>query len=272
MNPELGIIDGHQLAKIRPSFRAGHEFCFHLHDSMLSIFLELASSEYPTVRIDFESIADANLFRQAGDPITFFLEHGQRDLAKTLSVSQAMMAIWSDFFNFIYEGLIALEKRKFVVAFSLLRKPLKENLLYLTMILVDEDHFFDKLEKSPAEGFGHPGLQDSHRKAYFSKAKKLIPFGGFVDPEIFHDLIFNVGMDNGLAPLFDKATHLVTNRTQIRTEDLNLNFILRTHTTTIFMNLYINSYPISYFTPRYWRSSYSEKQAPTQISWQAGFR
>jgi hypothetical protein len=159
---------------------------------MLSMFLELAGYKYPTVRLAFESAGDLNLFHQADDPITFLRDIGQRELAKTLSVGQAMIAIWSDFFNFIYEGLIALEKRKFVVAFSLLRKPLKENLLYLTMILVDEDDFFDKLEKSPAEGFGHPGIQDSHRRSYFAEAKKLIPYGDFVDPENLHNLIFNV--------------------------------------------------------------------------------
>lgn len=230
MHSTLGIIDEKRLEKIKPEFRPGHEFCFHLHDSMLSMFLELASYKYPTVRIDFDSVEDANRFHEAGDPITFFLESGQRDIAKTLSVGQAMMAIWSDFFNFIYEALIALEKRKFVVAFSLLRKPLKENLLYLTMILVDDDKFFEKLENSPAEGFGHPGIQDTHRKVYFTKAKSLIPFGEFVDPEVLHDMIFNVGTANGLAPLFDKATHLVTNRKQIQTENLNLNFIFKNPT------------------------------------------
>ena len=79
---------------------------------MLSIFLELASYKYPTVKIELASTDDIHLFHQAGDPITFLLENEQRDLAKTLSVGQAMMAIFSDFFNFIYEGSDRSRKEK----------------------------------------------------------------------------------------------------------------------------------------------------------------
>lgn len=223
----LGLIDPDRLTNIPPAYRAHHEFCFHLHDSMLSIFKDLAQHSYPTVRLDFDNPSDAEKFKATGDPIGYFLENGHRDLAKTLSVGQAMMAVFSDFFNFIYEGLRALEKRKFVVALSLLRKPLKENLLYLTIMLVDDDAFFKGLESSPAKSFGHPGLQDTHRRTYFQRAKAMIPFGGFVNPEVLHDTIFDVGLDNGLAPLFDKATHLVTGRSQIATEDFNLNLVFK---------------------------------------------
>lgn len=194
---------------------------------MLRLFLELAARRYPTLSVTFEDPDGLARFQEASDPISYFIQNGHLDIAQSLSVGQAMMAIWSDFFNFIYEALIALEKRKFVVAFSLLRKPIKENLLFLTMMLVDESGFFGKLASSPATHLGHPGLQDTHRRAYFSKAKEIIPFGEFVDPEWLHDLIFDIGNKDGLAPLFDKATHLVTNREQIRTEDLNLNFVFK---------------------------------------------
>lgn len=223
----LGLIDPNRLAKIPPEYRSQHEFCFHLHDSMLSMFMELAKLRYPTISVNFDTPGDVERFHAASDPITYFIDNGQRDIAKDLSVGQAMMAVLSDFFNFIYEAMIALEKRKFVVFFALLRKPLKENLLYLTIMLADDEAFFKGLENSPAKSFGHPGIQDTHRRAYFEKAKQLIPFSEFVDPALLHDIIFDVGNENGLAPLFDKAAHLVTGRTQIETEDLNLNFVFK---------------------------------------------
>jgi hypothetical protein len=223
----LGNIDVARLSAIPEQFQAQHEFCFYLHDSMLSMFLELAQRQYPTVTMNFESEADALAFQEQDDPIGYFLENGHRHLAQEMSVGQAMMAIWADFFNFVYEALVALEKRKFVVALSLLRKPFKENLLLETMILVDEASFFKSLEASPAANFGHPAVQDTHRREYFTRAKDIIPFADFVNPEFLHDLIFDVGNRGGLAPLFDKATHLFTNRKQIRTEDLNLNFIFK---------------------------------------------
>lgn len=223
----LGLIPHERLARIPTACQPQHEFCFHIHDSMLSMFFELAGSNYPSLTIDFEDPEEAERLHAASDTLRYFLENGERDFAKHMAVGQAMKAIWGDFFNFIYEGLIALEKRKFIVAFALLRKPLKENLLLLTMMLVDDDAFFNGLESAPAASFGHPGLQDTHRRAYFTKAKEIIPFAEFVDPEFLHDLIFDVGFEGGLAPSFDKATHLVTNRKQIQTEGLNLNFIFK---------------------------------------------
>jgi hypothetical protein len=222
----LGRIDAKRLSKMPRRYHARHEFCFHLHDSMLSLFLDLAQHRYPTIRVDFADPEELARFQAAPDPISYFLET-DRDVAKRLSVGQAMMATFSDFFNFIYEALIALEKRKFVVAYALLRKPLKENLLLLTMMLVDDEKFFSSLEKSPAANFGHPGVQDTHRKDYFRQAKAMVAYSDFVDADFLHDLIFDVSLPTGLAPLFDIATHLVTNRQAIRTEDLNFNFVFK---------------------------------------------
>jgi hypothetical protein len=223
----LGLIDPNRLTNIPPAYRAHHEFCFHLHDSMLSIYKDLAQYKYPTVRLDFEDQSEAERFAAMDDPIGYLLENGHRELAKKLAVGQAMMAVLGDFFNFIYEALKSLEKRKFVVALTLLRKPLKQNLLHLTMMLADDEAFFNGLEKSPGKSLDHPGIQDTHRRAYFQRAKTMIPFGDFVDPEVLHDIIFDVGLESGLAPLFDKAAHLVTGRSQIATEDLNLNFVFK---------------------------------------------
>lgn len=44
---------------------------------------------------------------------------------------------------FVHEALKALEKRKFAVAFTLLRKPLKESLMFATWICADEEDFFE---------------------------------------------------------------------------------------------------------------------------------
>lgn len=96
----LGLVDPNRLANIPPAYRAHHEFCFHLHDSMLSIFKDLAQYKYPTVRLDFEDQSEAERFAAAGDPIGYLLDNGHRDLAKKLSVGQAMMAVLGDFFQF----------------------------------------------------------------------------------------------------------------------------------------------------------------------------
>lgn len=95
------------------------------------------------------------------------------------------------------------------------------------MMLADDEAFFNGLERSPGKSLDHPGIQDTHRRAYFQRAKTMIPFGDFVDPEVLHDIVFDVGLESGLAPLLDKAAHLVTSRSQTAMEDLDLNFVFK---------------------------------------------
>lgn len=235
----LETLSSERTELIPRKFRTHHEFCFHLHDSMLRIFHELAEQRYPTIRLNFEDQETAAKFADNNDPIGLLMELEEWELVKELTVGQAMMAVLSDFFNFVYEALTALEKRKFVVFYALLRKPFKENLLYLTMMFVDDQEFFENLKDIPGEKFNHPGLQEQARRKYFREAIAELKFADFVEADLLHDIIFDIKMDDGLAPLFDKATHLSTSRSQIRTEDLNLNFIFKNPMTNdVFENVY----------------------------------
>lgn len=206
---------------------------------MLRVFQELAAQRYPTVRLEFGDPEVAAKFAESQDPIGLLMEFGEWDLAKQLTVGQAMMAVLGDFFNFVFEALAALEKRKFVVFYSLLRKPLKENLLYLTMMFVDDQRFFENLKQAPGQKFNHPGISESARISYFERAVSEMKFSDFIDPAALHSIIFDMKLADGLAPLFDKATHLSTSRSQIRTEDFNLNFVFKNPLTNdVFENVY----------------------------------
>ena len=48
----------------------------------------------------------------------------------------------SDCLHHLYEALCCMEKRKVIVAHNLLRKPLTDNLMYLSWMLGDEDAFY----------------------------------------------------------------------------------------------------------------------------------
>src|SRR3546814_2540245 len=63
--------------------------------------------------------------------------------ARKLVLNQVTMALVSDCLHHIYEALICIEKRKIVVAFNLLRKPLKDSLLQLSWMFGDENAFYD---------------------------------------------------------------------------------------------------------------------------------
>lgn len=50
----------------------------------------------------------------------------------------------SDMVNFIYESIIIAQKGKMSVAYSLIRKPSKDQLCLLEQILVNQEEFFQR--------------------------------------------------------------------------------------------------------------------------------
>lgn len=215
------------LQRIPERFHAHHEFCFHLHDVMATLLQAARVHETATVTVQFDDQAEADAFSAADDPITHLYQTGRREAAQRITLNQVSLAIYSDLLHFLFESLRALEKRKFTVAFALLRKPLKENLLFASWVCAAEDEFFDRLLRSPADHMEAKDLPPQRRLELIKATVARFPIK-FVNPEALHILLFDKNNPRGLAALFDKATHLVTSRSKLlRTEELNLNFIFK---------------------------------------------
>ena len=98
------------------------------------------------IRFEIESEEDRQLLASGIHILDFLDKSGRGDLERRAVVNHVCNALFSDMLHFIYEALRALEKRKFTVAFSLLRKPLKEGMLIIAQMCADEVAFFDKMK------------------------------------------------------------------------------------------------------------------------------
>jgi hypothetical protein len=129
--------------------------------------------------------------------------------------------------HFIYEGLVALEKRKFSVAFALLRKPFKEGMLLAAQVCADEVSFFDTMKLDAKSLLSRKALDETRIKTLLELTLKACHATSFLSSDVIYNTVFNRKNDAGLAQLFDKATHFVTEFSQIRTENYNINFIFK---------------------------------------------
>lgn len=227
-NSAIGIIESDRLLNIPRRFRADHEFCFHLRDLMTTLLVEAEAAEADHVSIRFANENEAQKFEAASNVLDFLLRNGYRDAAQSICFNQLSMAIFGDMLHFVYEALIAMEKRKFSVAIALLRKPLKENLVFAAWLCADEDDFFERFLDSPARHMEAKDIQKAKRIEILKGAIEHFDVKSFADADRLNAILFDKEVDGGLAVLFDKATHLVTSRgTYMRTEGLNLNFIFK---------------------------------------------
>ncbi|TXB71285.1 hypothetical protein FQV27_05450 [Paracoccus aurantiacus] len=223
----IGLIDPDRLQNIPEKHWAEHEFCFHLHDLMAALLVQMEIQKAGHIRFETGSEDDRRLLASGIHILDFLDKSGRGELERRAVVNHVCNALFSDMLHFIYEALRALEKRKFTVAFSLLRKPLKEGMLIVAQMCADEGAFFDRLKADAKNLLSRRNLDEAGIKALLEAAMKLSRGCSFTNPDKVYDAVFNYHNDQGFAGLFDKATHLVTEFRRNQTEDYNLNFIFK---------------------------------------------
>ncbi|HVY14151.1 MAG TPA: hypothetical protein VHB27_02905, partial [Rhodopila sp.] len=79
----------------------------------------------------FEAIADAE------DSVTALRKLGRLKEARRVVINTTTLGMVSDCIHHIFEALRCMERRKVIVTFNLLRKPLTDNLIFLSWMLGD---------------------------------------------------------------------------------------------------------------------------------------
>jgi hypothetical protein len=181
---------------------------------MVTLLRDAELSKAADVSIAFSGEAElTSLKKEFGDdPIGYLEKHGFHAEVKRICINKLSLALHADMLHFIHEALKALEKRKTTVAFALLRKPLKENLFFTAWMCANEDEFFKKFSDSPPDTMESERLPKSKRRQVLADAIKRLEIKTFADADVIYDFIYEKGTHQGLAILFDKATHLVTSR------------------------------------------------------------
>lgn len=224
----LGLIEAERLGLIPDNYWKSHEFCFYLLSQIVSSSesLEETGSHLAVSDAVVDAAEQLGVDPEKLDWIELLRNDEMMDLYYHHIVGHLVLALISDMVQFLDEALRALEKRKFTVAYSLLRKPLKENLLYLTWLLADEAEFVRRFERKSFSHLQIGKITSDEKGEIFQAAIGKLPLEDAFDPILIRDAIYDKGSAHGLERFFQKATHLVTSQgASLRTEDYELNFI-----------------------------------------------
>jgi len=221
------LIDPERIKLIPETYRDQHSFCFWLHDMMVDVMRQAEAARIANVTIQFKDEGEAAEFQRASDPITFCLENDRHDTAKRIVVNQTIIPLYADILHFVHGALVALERRKYAVAFALFRKPFKYSLIFAAWMLADEEDFFNHLRSGSADPFENTTMSAERRLDVLKRAVAKFEGDHFMDGQVIYDIAFERKNPHGLAGYFDMAAHLVTTYASIKTEALNLNFIFK---------------------------------------------
>ena len=226
----VGLIPRNRLRHIPEHVRVYHELCFFLHDECARALHEYENARAHVEKIKVRHPDDGDRFKDLAaktDAISALCELGYQDVSRRVVLNAIRMAIVSDCLHHVYEALCCFEKRKVVVGFNLLRKPLTESLLYLSWMCGSEDDFFSQFTDGDPQALTLQAL-GTKRKEIYSAAINGLNHSFMFDPEALENAISNKKDSIGFQMLFQHAVHLVTTwNPQIRTVAENFNFIFK---------------------------------------------
>lgn len=224
----LGIINLERLSLLPPKYWRHHEFCFFLHDQIAEILVQYEQSgAHLWITDAFEETLKEHGAQDTKIEILDFLKHHDLvQLYKHHLVSHLVLGLTSDMLHFIYESMKCFEKRKFAVAFALLRKPLKENLLFLSWLLGNENDFINRFEKDNYTTLN--SVTPERRLQILKDAISHLVTKEAFNADTLNEIIFSKTNTNSFEPIWQRATHLITSKgALLQTEDLNINFIFQ---------------------------------------------
>jgi hypothetical protein len=101
---------------------------------------------------------------------------------------------------------------------------LKENLLFLSWLLSDNEDFIGRFESNTATELN--GIKLEKRVQIFSGAIARLATKDAFAADLLHEMIYSKSHKKSFEPIWQRATHLITSQgALLRTEDLNINFI-----------------------------------------------
>lgn len=215
------------LKRLPPEHALSHDVCFYLHDTLAS-YLRKAEAEklfhVAVPSLTAEEVADMRGLH--GEALASWLDTNRPAVSAEMIRRQSCIAIAGDALNFLFEALSCSEKAKLTVTFALLRKPLKDNLFLLELLLADPERFTATIRKSSANERDLARLAEGESgRVIVREAVRRLDGPEFFDAELLYDVRFDKNKSHSFEQLWNMATHLVTSHRTYSTAPDNFNFV-----------------------------------------------
>ncbi len=202
--------------------RTIHSACFEL---IRQIEEFVVGKEYQFLRVSYAPLTEEEKDRlvECGD-IWDFLKKYKEEQFYTLLKKQLILGLLMDFCYFMQESLECSKKKRLVVSYAMLRRPLVDNLKILLRILLDDgfyDNFIEKDDYDPAS------IKEEELKEML-QATDEIRICKPIKGEFIYECIYDKNNPSSIVNLSNRAIHPVTTRPWNKTGAMNCNFMFVT--------------------------------------------
>ncbi|WP_433752289.1 hypothetical protein [Paenibacillus amylolyticus] len=206
------------------------DYLLYIYDVIADMPRKADQYNLTSVTLKFDNEEAAHSFESAEDMFDWMDKNGYHETSVKMFVSHMFFSLLSDFCFYLYESLSCAERGKVSVAYSLLRKPIRDNLLYLEWLLDDSEEFYSTFMTKSAEQYdvASKKIFDESRiqKIMDSAAEKTYMGENLNKNNLVYTLRFNNKELIGLPRIWSQSMHLVTTFSRnYLTAQGNLNFI-----------------------------------------------
>ena len=201
-----------------------HDLCFYLHGILVQVVKEGEKKKLFHTLYNIKKISDIQTIKDNDDILEWLSNNGYEDEYKSIVIKQVLIATISDYCHYVYEALKCSEKSKLAITFTLLRKPLKDNLLFFEWILTNRNEFIEKFQKD-SNYYAIDKIDSAKKKIFIGCSVNKINYSETFNADFIYNIRYSKKSDYSLERLWNVANHLVTTCKYYKTESLNLNFV-----------------------------------------------
>jgi hypothetical protein len=220
-NKKIGDLMGYFLPQ---KYKELHDLCFYLYDILVQVVVEGEKKKLFHTLYNIKKISDFQAIKDNEDILEWLYNNGYKDEFKSIVIKNVLIATISDYCHYIYEALKCSEKSKLAITYTLLRKPLKDNLLIFEWIIANRNEFVENF-KNDANCYAIDKIDLTKKKAFIENSVNQINYRQTFNPAFIYSLRYSKKDEYSLERLWNLANHLVTTYRYYKTESLNLNFI-----------------------------------------------
>ena len=226
MKPILAIEKGEEIF-LPKKYHKINNLCAIIYDQLTEIYKEYNYKELSHTTIEFKDSTKLikEFKRGKVHPLDWLKENELNSEIEIIITKQIVLAVVSDFINFMFESMYCAKRGKMTVAYALLRKPITDELLIFEQLLGDRKEFINRFFHSGNPEDYDPSDKNLDKQAIIQKAIDKLRINLFPSSEFIFDLRYNKSYDAGINGISNHALHIVTRDKNYRTSEQNFNFV-----------------------------------------------
>lgn len=201
-----------------------YNFLMLCNDFIVDILKCADKHQWSSEKIDIKE-KDIKKFNSSKYDIFYFREHGYATIINRSLYKHIVFSLVADYNTYVFDAINCALRYHFGTAFTLLRKPFKDDLLLLEMIYVKGYRFVPEFLNKPIKNFSIDKITKEEKKKILRKCCKKI---NFFTGKRMYDLRYEKSSKESLEKIWNKTSHIITNAKDYATEDGNLNIIFAT--------------------------------------------